>query len=190
MIASRDSAALTVRPPSLHPVPAAVLAMTGGTALTLARWLDPAPGERLLVVGATGGVDSYAVQLAAARGAHIIAVASGDDHDYARFLGAAETVDHRTQDTSQAVRAAHPDGINAVLDLVSSRETLADRIVPLLREGGRLATTVFAPTPTPWPPAASRPSTSTTTPRTTTRPSSHAWSSPTSSTSPEPPYTP
>ncbi|MFJ5549130.1 NADP-dependent oxidoreductase [Streptomyces sp. NPDC093225] len=147
MTASPETAALGVRPADLDPVAAAALPMTGGTALGLIDWLDPAEGESLLVVGATGGVGSYALQLAAARGARVIAVAAGEDHDYARSLGAGEVIDHRTTDVADAVRAAHPQGVDAVLDLADDREVLMGRIAPLVRDGGRLATTVFAADP-------------------------------------------
>ncbi|MFD3546822.1 NADP-dependent oxidoreductase [Streptomyces sp. NPDC058655] len=147
MTASPDIAALAVRPEGLDPVAAAALPMTGGTALALTRWLDLQEGETLLLVGATGGVGSYVTQLAAARGARVIAVAAAQDHAYARRLGAAEVVDYRTTDVADTVRTAHPEGIDAVLDLVDGREVVAQKIAPLLRKGGRLASTVFAADP-------------------------------------------
>ncbi|MGA4960309.1 NADP-dependent oxidoreductase [Streptomyces lavendulocolor] len=147
MTASADTVALAARPEGLDAASAAALAMTGGTALALTRWLHLARGETLLVVGATGGVGSYVLQLAAARGVHVIAVAAGEDHDYARALGAAEVIDYRTSDVAGAVRVTHPDGVDAVLDLVDGREVVMGRIAPLVRDGGRLATTVFAADP-------------------------------------------
>ncbi|WP_330261297.1 NADP-dependent oxidoreductase [Streptomyces sp. NBC_00539] len=147
MTASLESAALAERPEELDALSAAALPMTGGTALALTRWLDPREGESLLVVGAAGGVGSYVVQLAAARGARVVAVAAGQDHDYVRALGAAEVVDYRTADVADAVRAGHPDGVDAALDLVDGRDLVAGRIAPLLRDGGRLASTLFAADP-------------------------------------------
>ncbi|MEU0009065.1 NADP-dependent oxidoreductase [Streptomyces sp. NPDC006314] len=143
MLAPADTA-LAPRPDSLDPVAAAALPMTGGTALAALDTLHLQRGQTLLVVGATGGVGSYALQMAAARGAHVIAVAAAADHAYARELGADETIDHKTTDVADAVRAAHPDGIDAVLDLAGNREAVNGRIAPLLREGGRLLSTVFA----------------------------------------------
>ncbi|MFD4916736.1 NADP-dependent oxidoreductase [Streptomyces virginiae] len=140
-------AALAHRPEGLDPVAAAALPMTGGTAQSAVDWLGLTEGEKLLVVGATGGVGSYALQMATDRGAHVIAVASAADHAYARSLGAAETIDHRTTDVADAVRAAHPDGIDAVIDLADNAETVSTRIAPLLRDGGRLLSTVFATDP-------------------------------------------
>ncbi|MET9959501.1 NADP-dependent oxidoreductase [Streptomyces sp. NPDC006326] len=144
MTASAETAALALRPEGLEAVRAAALPMTGGTALALTRWLDLAEGERLLLVGATGGVGSYVLQLAAARGAHVIAVAAGEDHDYARALGADEVIDYRTSDVADTVRSAHPHGVDAVLDLADGRDVLMQKITPLVRDGGRVATTVFA----------------------------------------------
>ncbi|WP_030774768.1 MULTISPECIES: NADP-dependent oxidoreductase [unclassified Streptomyces] len=140
-------AALALRPEGLDPVAAAALPMTGGTAQSVVDWLGLTEGEKLLVVGATGGVGSYALQMAADRGAHVIAVAAAADHEYARSLGAAEAIDHRTTDVADAVRAAHPDGIDAVVDLADDAETVSTRIAPLLRDGGRLLSTVFATDP-------------------------------------------
>ncbi|MFE5808655.1 NADP-dependent oxidoreductase [Streptomyces sp. NPDC056491] len=140
-------AALAHRPEGLDPAAAAALPMTGGTAQSAVDWLGLTEGEKLLVVGATGGVGSYALQMAAGRGAHVIAVAATADHEYARSLGAAEVIDHRTTDVADAVRSAHPDGIDAVIDLADDAETVATRIAPLLRDGGRLLSTVFATDP-------------------------------------------
>ena len=52
-----------------------------------------ADGTTVLVFGATGGVGSFAVQLAAARGARVIASVRPGDEDFVTGLGAAETVD-------------------------------------------------------------------------------------------------
>ncbi|MEV6580384.1 NADP-dependent oxidoreductase [Streptomyces sp. NPDC051582] len=146
MTAPQD-AALAPRPGGLDPVSAAALPMTGGTALATLAWLDLKAGETLLIVGATGGVGSYAIQLAAAAGVHVIATAAAEDQGYARGLGAAETIDHRTTDPARAVAAAHPDGIDAVLDLAGTAEALNVRLAPLLRPGARVVSTVFSADP-------------------------------------------
>ncbi|MEV0985947.1 NADP-dependent oxidoreductase [Streptomyces sp. NPDC049949] len=146
MTAPQD-AALAARPSGLDPVSAAALPMTGGTALATLDWLDLKAGETLLVIGATGGVGSYAIQLAAAAGVRVIATAAAEDHSYARGLGAAETIDYRTTGTADAVAAAHPDGIDAILDLAGTAEALNVRLAPLLRPGARVVSTVFSADP-------------------------------------------
>ena len=100
-------------------------------------------GETALVVGATGGVGSYAVQLAARRGARVIATARKANVAFARELGAAQTIDHTTEDLVESVLVAHPDGIEAIVDVVSDREALG-RIAGLVKRGGSVATSVYA----------------------------------------------
>ena len=73
----------------------------------------------------------------------MIATARPENEVFARVLGAAQTIDHTREDLVESVRAAHPDGIDAVIDVISDGEAL-DRIARLLKQGGRLASSVFA----------------------------------------------
>ena len=122
---------------------AAALPTPGLAAMDLVDAADIREGETILIVGATGGVGSYATQLAARRGARVIATARRTNESLVRELGAAETIDHTTEDLVDAVRMAHPDGIEAVIDVVSDRETLG-RVSTIVNEGGRLASSVYA----------------------------------------------
>ena len=122
---------------------AAALPTPGLTAMDLVDAVDTREGETILIVGATGGVGSYATQLAARGGAHVIATARQTNEELVRRLGAAETIDHTTEDLVDAVRMAQPGGIDAVIDVVSDREALG-RISTLVNEGGRLASSVYA----------------------------------------------
>lgn len=101
------------------------------------------PGETLLVNRAAGGVGCVAVQLGRIVGAHVIGVASAGNHELLRELGAAECVDYREVDPIDAVREAHPDGIDAVLDIVGG-ETL-ERSADVLRPGGRIVSIIQPP---------------------------------------------
>jgi NADPH2:quinone reductase len=87
--------------PFLQPKPAKLdmpsAASVGLAALTATVCVDRArasDGATALIVGATGGVGSYAVQLAAARGATVIATTLPEDDPWIRGLGATETVDY------------------------------------------------------------------------------------------------
>jgi NADPH:quinone reductase-like Zn-dependent oxidoreductase len=122
---------------------AAALPTPGLTAMDLVDAVGIREGETILIVGATGGVGSYSTQLASSRGAHIIATARRTNEALVRRLGAAETIDHTTEDLVDAVRMAHPGGIDAVIDVASDREALG-RISTLVNEGGRLASSVYA----------------------------------------------
>lgn len=84
---------------SLDPTAAGVLAISGLTALQAVR--DKArieAGQRVLIMGASGGVGSYAVQLAAARGAHVTGVCRESKAAMVRSLGAETTIDYTTAD--------------------------------------------------------------------------------------------
>jgi NADPH:quinone reductase-like Zn-dependent oxidoreductase len=61
-----------------------------------------APGARVLIVGASGNVGPFAVQIAKAMGAHVTAAASGDKLDFVRSLGADEVFDYRRVDLTKA----------------------------------------------------------------------------------------
>jgi NADPH:quinone reductase len=135
--------ALARKPRSLGFAESAALPMPGLTALNLVDAVDLKEGEIVLILGATGGVGSYTIQLAARRGARVIATARPANEAFVRELGAAETIDHSKGGLVEVVQVAYPDGIDAVIDLVSDREALG-RIAGLLREGGRLVSAVYA----------------------------------------------
>ncbi|WP_430300534.1 NAD(P)-dependent alcohol dehydrogenase [Rhabdothermincola salaria] len=92
-------AKLAHAPAGVSATQAAALPVSGLTALQAVR--DRAkvqPGQRVLVMGASGGVGSYVVQIAKAFGAEVTGVASGSKVDLVRALGADHVVDHTTTD--------------------------------------------------------------------------------------------
>jgi len=122
---------------------AAALPTAGLTALAAVEWLAIAPGSTLLVVGATGGVGSFALQIGRDRGARVIAVARSSNEGLARSLGAQEFVAYDTDDVHAALKAAHPRGVDAVLDLVSDSDGLK-ALADLVRRDGRVVSTIGA----------------------------------------------
>jgi NADPH:quinone reductase-like Zn-dependent oxidoreductase len=108
------------------------------TALAALDALAPSTGETVLVLGAPGGVGSFFVQLAADAGVNVIAPALPEDAAYLRGLGVGELVD-RNADVASAVRDEYPEGVEAILDLVSQTPDAS-----LLKAGGRLASPVGA----------------------------------------------
>src|SRR3954453_14713821 len=92
--------------------------LAGITAVTAVDALELTEGDVLLVAGATGGVGSLAVQLAAHAGASILAPALPVDDAFLSALGVTEVLP-RDGDIAHVVRDRHPDGVDALLDLVN-----------------------------------------------------------------------
>ncbi|MFD9883396.1 NADP-dependent oxidoreductase [Streptomyces alboflavus] len=86
-------------------------------------------GQRVLVHRAAGGVGHFAVQIAKARGAHVIAMASAPKHDFVRGLGADEVIDYRTTDFTEAA---------GEVDVVFDSSSEGERSLSVLRPGGTL----------------------------------------------------
>src|SRR5208283_14065 len=95
-------------------------------------------GQRILITGASGGVGSMAVQISKAKGAFVIATASGKNEDFVRSLGADEFVDYTRVKFEEMVKE-----VDVVYDTVGG-DTL-DRSFQTLKRGGFLLTTVAPP---------------------------------------------
>jgi NADPH:quinone reductase-like Zn-dependent oxidoreductase len=135
---------ITAKPASLSHEQAAVIAHG---ALTAAAAMDAAaagPGDRLVLLGATGGVGSYATQLATKAGVHVIAVTRGDYADYARSLGAADVIDYTAIGPVEAARERYPDGIDVLIDLAGIPE-LSSGFAELVHSGGRVISVIMPP---------------------------------------------
>ncbi|MBK7862721.1 MAG: NAD(P)-dependent alcohol dehydrogenase [Archangiaceae bacterium] len=90
---------LALMPQRLSFEQAAVVPVSGLTALQALRDSGRvAAGQRVLIIGASGGVGTYAVQLARAFGAHVTAVCSGAKAEKVRSLGAERVIDHARED--------------------------------------------------------------------------------------------
>lgn len=88
---------LAHKPTGLSFEQASVAAISGITALeALTDVGNVQPGQSVLVIGASGGVGTYAVQIARALGADVTGVASGAKADLVRSLGAKEVIDYET----------------------------------------------------------------------------------------------
>lgn len=119
----------------LSDVELAALPIAYGTALGMLERGSVSGDHRVLVTGASGGVGLAVVQLAKARGAHVVAVCSGDKAEGVRGAGADVIVDrHRGRVLADAAAAA-PQGYDAVIDVVAG--PLVGPGLDLLRAGGR-----------------------------------------------------
>lgn len=136
-LATMPAVGLVHRPASLDDRGAASLPLVATTALAAADAVEPLAGATVLIVGATGGVGSIATQLAARRGARVIAVTLEEHAAYALDLGASETIDYTTGDLVELVRLRHPGGVDAVIDLAHDAAGITP-LLDLLRRGGRV----------------------------------------------------
>ncbi|MCQ6552290.1 NADP-dependent oxidoreductase [Streptomyces sp. C10-9-1] len=123
-------------PAGLDPRTAAALPTAGTAAAQLLAVTGLRRGQSLLVVGAAGGVGSCLTQLAAARGIRVVALVRGDERRRMTLLGAAGSVDATAGDPAGAVRAACPEGVDAVADLVSGDPVGFARHAAFARAGG------------------------------------------------------
>ncbi len=89
---------LARKPANLTFEQAAAVPVSGLTALQAVRRSGVASGQRVLVLGASGGVGHIAVQLAKAAGAEVTGVASAAKLDLVRSLGADHVIDYTTDD--------------------------------------------------------------------------------------------
>ena len=91
-------------------------------------------GQRILIQGASGGVGSFAVQFAKAKGAYVIGTASADSLDYVKQLGADEVIDYKNQKFEDLVKDV--DVVLEVSPLRDNKERL--KSVGVLKDGGIL----------------------------------------------------
>jgi NADPH:quinone reductase-like Zn-dependent oxidoreductase len=113
------------KPAGLDWQDAAALPVASETAERVLNLLGVTEGETVLLHGAAGAVGTLAVQLAAARGARVIATAGPGNQDYLTALGATPTV--YGEGLVERVGALAPEGIDAVFDL-AGKGALEDSI--------------------------------------------------------------
>ena len=121
-IATAPAAACVALPDTMPDADAVALQVAYGTSqVALGHRARLQPSERLLVLGAAGGVGLTAVEIGALMGAEVIAVARGADRlDRARRKGAHHLIDSETADLREAVRAL--GGADVVYDPVGGEQ--------------------------------------------------------------------
>jgi NADPH:quinone reductase-like Zn-dependent oxidoreductase len=126
-------------PDGLDSATAAALGLAGVTALDLLDGAAVEAGDVVFVSGATGGVGHLAVQLAAARGATVIATTAPGREETMRAFGAIATVDY-TGDIVTQLRSIAPGGVDKVIHSAGDVATVAAAVRP----GGTLASALGA----------------------------------------------
>lgn len=120
-----DKSFLVAKPANLTFEQAAAVNMAGTTALQGLRDQGQIkPGQRVLINGATGGVGTFAVQIAKALGAHVTAVCSTRNVEMVRSLGADVVIDYSTKDFTRSGQR-----YDLILDVAANRSLAACRRV-------------------------------------------------------------
>jgi NADPH:quinone reductase-like Zn-dependent oxidoreductase len=119
---------------------AACIGLAAITAFHCVQTIEASEGDVVLVVGATGGVGAYAVQLAAARGARVVASALHQDEAWIRGLGASEMVDY-SGDVVADMRQRYPEGVDGLIVAAHVGDGFG-ALTDLVKDGGRIASTV------------------------------------------------
>ena len=136
---------LAAAPTSIPLADAAALPLVGLTAWqALFEHADLTSGQRILVNGASGAVGGYAVQLARAVGAHVIATGAASNEQHLLELGADEVIDHTTTDARSAVT----EPLDVLLNLAPITPEQLSALAALVGDGGVVVnTTVWMPAP-------------------------------------------
>ena len=141
--ATLPAATVVQKPAGLDFVTAAALPLAGAAAVQAIDAVDPQAGQTVLVNGAGGGIGSYALQLLAARGVTVIATGTSDSADRLRHLGADTVIDRNAGPVVDQVRASHPQGVDALVNLAGY--TPDDVPLGAVRRGGKLASLTAVP---------------------------------------------
>jgi NADPH:quinone reductase-like Zn-dependent oxidoreductase len=128
------AARLVRRPPALDSLVAAALPIAGGTAWQALERGGAASGHRVLVIGASGGVGTFAVQLAALRGAEVWALCGEQNRAFVEGLGATRTFDYRH--VQPGALELEDGSFDVVVDIAGTAPLRA--LQRLVRDGGRV----------------------------------------------------
>lgn len=130
LLAINDDAPIAAKPAVLSHAEAASLPFGASTALVFLRdFAKLQSGQRILIIGASGGVGVHAVQIAKQRGAHVTAVTSTANVDLVKGLGADLVIDYRTRNVADV-----GETFDVVLDTAGI--TTFDQAKPLLADKG------------------------------------------------------
>ena len=140
-----SASGLAQAPTTIPLADAAALPVVGLTAWqALFDHADLKAGQRIVINGAGGAVGGYAVQLAKAAGAYVIAIAGARSTDEVKAHGADEFIAHTTADVPAAV--AEP--VDVLLNLAPIDAAEFENLVGIVRNGGVVvSTTVWMPAP-------------------------------------------
>lgn len=134
-LATATTATLAKRPAALSEVDAAALPLAGVSALMCVEAAAPGAKDVVVVIGASGAIGGYSVQLAAMRGAHVVGVTSTGHIEYVKGLGAADVIDRTAGNVAAELKSKYPGGVASIIDTVNEAPALAP-LTEAVRKGG------------------------------------------------------
>lgn len=138
-----EKAALALAPKNIPLQQAAAIPTAGMTALQMIERSALKHEQIVLVVGATGGVGLFFIQLAAMQGIYVIATASDENGaSKVKKLGAKETINYKKISVADEIRRKYPDGVDGLIDMVSTPDAFKE-MTALVKNGGVAFTTAF-----------------------------------------------
>jgi NADPH:quinone reductase-like Zn-dependent oxidoreductase len=129
-------------PDGLDLIQAAAAPTAGGAGLSLIELVEPLDDEVVVIIGAGGGVGSFATQFAVNAGASVTVNINAEAEERMRAYGVTQAVIRSTDSVADAVRRKHPDGVDVLIDLVSDAKAFA-ALASLVRPGGTAVTTQY-----------------------------------------------
>jgi NADPH:quinone reductase-like Zn-dependent oxidoreductase len=138
-----EKAVISRTPKKVSMIEAAAIPTAGMTAQQLIEKSGLKHEQILLLVGATGGVGSFVIQLATMQGIYVIATV-GDEEGVERVtkLGARETINYKKLSVAQLIKEKYPDGVDGLIDVASNADVFKT-MSGLVRKGGVALTTAF-----------------------------------------------
>lgn len=130
-----SAATLAHLPEGVGVVEAAALPLAGVSALMCVDEVAPKEGDVVVVVGASGGIGGYAVQLASLRGARVVGVTNSGQVDYVKSLGATDVIDRNRHDVPAELKSRFPGGVAGIIDTNSDGATLT-KLSEVIRSHG------------------------------------------------------
>jgi NADPH:quinone reductase-like Zn-dependent oxidoreductase len=141
-VAVSADAPLARVPDGLDLIQAAAAPTAGGAGLSLIELVEPFDHQVVVIIGAGGGVGSFATQLAVNAGASVTVNINAEAEARMRSYGVTQAVVRTTDSVADAVRQKYPDGVDVLIDLVSDAKAFA-AIAALVRPGGTAVTTQY-----------------------------------------------
>lgn len=133
-----DSNVVAHKPENVTFEKAASLPLTGLTAMQALQKVDLKKDDRILIHAGSGGVGSFAVQYAKAKGAIVYTTTSGTNVEWVKALGADRVIDYENEDYKEVA-----NNLDIVFDTLGDDYTF--EAFDIIKEGGRVATIVGPP---------------------------------------------